>query len=239
LQQMPLHLAYSEFPEPDERLLRALEKCRDDDGDLWAKICNATSIWMMANSEDPALSDDAVLTLSAIAFEYLLGGDGAEGVARNFADVWGKYSLIFAGQSEKLKSFGGAEAGQDSWRLLGVWMYHFHKHRSAFVHNGASNISWEPMQLAVLQAFAFGWTVKLLLERADLFKLNDSDEDTLFAFEELLEHWDIEMERWDAVDDPDPEAKYDRKNWSTILSTVSAIRSPRRALEPVFEKYGN
>ncbi len=236
LQQMPTQRAYSRFSQPDERLFRALEKCRAENGDLWAKICNAISIWMMANSEDQTLSGGADLTLSAIAFEHLLGGQSAKVVADNFVKYWENHLLISAAKSVKLRKFG-IQTDRNRDTLGHFWMVRLYQFRSAYVHNHRRADTWTPRQLMVLQAFAFGSTVKIMLAQSGLFTINESDEDTLFAFEELLEHWDFEAEHWDAPADSDPNAKYDRKRWSTILSNVKSKRSFRRFFDRAIEEH--
>jgi hypothetical protein len=70
--QEPLLVHGTKSPEIPRRFLAALEQARQGEAEIWDAIEASLPIWLLGNSEDITLSDNACVTLCAIAFERLL-----------------------------------------------------------------------------------------------------------------------------------------------------------------------
>lgn len=221
-EQRPVHTTSSTCPKPDRGLLRALVEASECDE--FERVFSAISIWLMANSEEPYLTSDALLTMSVFAFEKLLIPDeGAIGFATSFEENWSDYCDLTVGDCERVTNIKGIKGGDNHWSLLKRWAYEIYQRRSAFVHHGVRgsiNFAWSEKQQEALQAAIFSWAVKILLSRRGLLSFRSSDEFRLRAIQEILALWDLDAEHWDSSRTmADRQCKYGNPSWDNILTS--------------------
>jgi hypothetical protein len=175
------------------------------------------------------LSDQACVTLDAIAFERLLSPKpSAKGFAKAFGGLWSQFGRTTVATARRVKADPKFADEQQSWLVCEKWARELYEERSVFSHHRRHEdvaTNWAPWQHLVLAAYAYPLTVKLLLERDGTYALSDEERGCCFALDPLLDRWEPgahnllnKQEDWDNYDD-----RYSRPTWSNIVGIECAV----------------
>jgi hypothetical protein len=97
-------------------------RARRDQSEIWDSIEASVPIWLLGNSEDVTLSDDACVTLCAIAFERLLRpGRSAKEFAEAFARVWSSFQRTTLAEAKRVKVDPKYIEEQQAWPVCQKW----------------------------------------------------------------------------------------------------------------------
>jgi hypothetical protein len=227
--QEPLQVHRTGCPEIPGRFVAALEQARRDETETWDAIEASLPIWLLGNSEDMTLSDEACVTLDAIAFERLLRPKpSAQEFAKAFGCLWSQFGRTTVASARRVKADPKFKDEQQSWLVCQKWARELYEERNVFSHHRrhahvATN--WTPGQHLVLAAYTYPLTVKLLLERDGTYTLSDEERGCCFALDPLLDRWKPRAhdplnneEDWDSYDD-----RYGRPTWSKIVGIERAM----------------
>ncbi len=226
--QEPLQVHKTDCPEIRHRFVAALERARRDETETWDAIEASLPIWLLGNSEEMTLSDEACVTLNAIAFERLLSPKpSAKAFAKAFGQLWSQFGRTTVAAARRIKADPKFQDEQQAWLVCEKWARELYEERSVFSHHRrhqdiASN--WAPWQHVVLAAYAYPLTIKLSLERDGTYALSDEERGSCFALDPLLDRWEpgahnlLDKEQdWDSYDD-----RYGRPTWSNIIGIECA-----------------
>jgi hypothetical protein len=171
--------------------------------------------------------------LSALAFERLLsppggGLKGADDLSRAFATLWKPYTLLTVGVTRKVKPDPDPTmaAQQASWAVHRKWIQELYKARNRHAHGGkrtAQSSNWKLWQHVVFAAFAYPLTVKLLLERDQLYQLSARETGACQALDELL----VSNFRTGPLKLPE---------WPTVLSTRETAAEYQAMVQSVLQQ---
>ena len=175
------------------------------------------------------LSDEACVTLNAIAFERLLTPKpSAKGFAKAFGHLWSQFGRTTVATARRVKADPKFKDEQQSWLVCEKWARELYEERSAFSHHRRHEdiaTNWATRQHLVLAAYTYPLTIKLLLEREATYALSDEERGCCFALDPLLDRWEPRAhdllnneEEWDSYDD-----RYGRPTWSKIVGIERAV----------------
>ena len=210
--------------------MAALEQARRNETEIWDAIEFSLPIWLLGNGEDITLTEEACVTLSAIAFERLLRPKPtAKEFASEFACLWSLFNRTTVAQAKRVKADPKFEDEQQSWPVCQKWAKELYEERNVFSHHRRYKdvaTNWTPWQHLVLAAYAYPLTVKLLLERANIYKLSSDERGCCHALDALLDRWEPRAEDpfnseedWSVYDD-----RYGKPTWSTIVGFERAVQ---------------
>jgi len=182
-------------------------------------LSEALEIFLLGHGETPDLDQQTCVMLSAMAFEKLLNankkGQVALEVSEKLAALWRNFPCIAVKNAHRVNADPKFAQKQQDWPLRQKWVKELYESRSAFVHRGRSpelSSNWAPWQHMVIAAFAFGHSLKLLLEDAGLYRLTDIDRSDCSVFDKLLDS------DWGRGPEREPE-------WSKIISRERTARA--------------
>jgi hypothetical protein len=90
---------------------------------------------LLGNGEDITLTDEACVTLSAIAFERLLRPKPkAKEFARAFASLWSPFHRTTVAQAKRVKADPKFGDEQQSWPVCQKWAKELYEERNVFSH---------------------------------------------------------------------------------------------------------
>jgi hypothetical protein len=226
--QEPLQIRGTKCPDIPPGFVSALEQARRNETETWDAIESSLPIWLLSNGEDMTLTDNACVTLSAIAFERLLRPKAKE-FARAFACLWSPFHRTTVARAKRVKADPRFGDKQQSWPVCQKWAKELYEERNVFSHHRRHEdlaTSWTPQQHLVLAAYAYPLTVKLLLERDNAYKLSSDDRGRCNALDALLDRWDPRAE--DPLNNEEDWSEYDNRygkpTWSTIVGFERAVQ---------------
>jgi hypothetical protein len=227
--QGPLQIHGTKCPVVRHEFVAALEQACRNETKIWDAIESSLPIWLLGNGEDITLTDEACVTLSAIAFERLLRPiRGANEFARAFACLWAPFHRTTVSAAKRVKADPKFEFEQQSWQICQKWAKELYEERNVFSHHRRHKdvaTNWTPQQHLVLAAYAYPLTVKLLLERDNAYKLTSDDRGCCNALDALLDRWDPRAE--DLLNNEEDWNTYDhygKPTWSTIVGVERAVQ---------------
>ncbi len=176
-------------------------------------LSEAIEIFLLGHAETPDLDSQTCVTLSAIAFEKLLNveskGQTSLAVSEKLATLWSGFPSINMRDARRVKADPNKHASvQQDWPIRQKWVKELYETRSAFSHRGSlpdRSSNWKLWQHMVIAAFAFGHSLKLILEAKGFYQLTDTDKSDCGVFDRLLDS------DWGSGDAKPPE-------WSSIIS---------------------
>jgi hypothetical protein len=227
--QEPLQVHRTACPQISGGFVRALDGARRAQTELWDAIEASLPIWLLGNSEEMTLSDEACVMLCAIALERLLRPEpSAKEFAKAFARVWTPFAKTTLAQAKRVKADPKFESKQQSWSVCQKWAKELYEERNVFSHHRRHDglvTNWAPEQHLVLAAYAYPLTVKLLLEQNGIYTLSADERGRCLALDPLLDRWEPRAENplnseedWIHFDD-----RYGKPTWSMIVDLECAI----------------
>jgi hypothetical protein len=134
--QEPPQVHGTKCPEIPHEFVAALEQARRDQGEIWDAIEESLSIWLLGNGEDITLSDDACVTLCAIAFERLLRPRrSAKEFAEAFARLWSNFQRTILADAKRVKADPKYKDEQQTWPVCQKWAKELYEERNVFSHH--------------------------------------------------------------------------------------------------------
>jgi len=112
-------------------------------------------------------------------------------IAKAFSGIWTQFSNINISDAKRIKQDPHDKHGTEqlSWPVHRKWIKELYEARSEHAHGGKNSgrsSNWLPWQHVVCAAFAFPLTVKILLERENLYQLEPKEKAACDAFDKLL-----------------------------------------------------
>lgn len=208
------------------RLLKALQTARRSRNPVWEPIAASLEFFLLGHAETPELGWDTCIMLSAMAFEQLLEpkGQGAQALAKAFADLWVTHATKTIAQAKRVRPDPKWPADQQSWPIHRKWMKELFEARSSRAHRGPVSdfgANWAKWQHMIIAAFVYPLAIKLRLATTGFYDLSDEELGRCEALDHLLDSdWGKGWRR-------PPE-------WPELLSSYEQARSWTKLAEKAF-----
>jgi len=194
--QMPREAYSTECPSFSLKFAKALDRARTSNSTVAMAIKEALPFFLLGHSEATEMPSETCVLLSALSFERLLQQSGRElknanCIAKAFSGIWTQFSNINISDAKRIKQDPHDKHGTEqlSWPVHRKWIKELYEARSEHAHGGKNSgrsSNWLPWQHVVCAAFAFPLTVKILLERENLYQLEPKEKAACDAFDKLL-----------------------------------------------------
>lgn len=227
--QMPPEAIETSCPSPSDRFVRALERSRTAKADVWSAINESLPYFVIGHAETVALTDQACVMLSALAFERLLASaderSSASSIAGLYAELWSDHVRLALGKAKRIKADPPYRSEQVQWPAHRKWMKELYEARSAEVHGRVEqkfSRNWSAWQHVIIAAFAYPLAIKLRLQAAGFYSLSEQELGACDALDLLLDSdWGRDWRR-------PPE-------WSRILSMEEGHRALHRIIRSAID----
>ena len=227
--QQPPQIADTQCGVINVALAKAMQRTRLIKDPVWQDIEASMDSFLLGHSEDSELGWDTCVMLSVMALERLLehkGSTTAQVLSSAFAELWAPYAGKTVGKAKRVKADPNWLEDQKSWPIHRKWMKEMYEARSSKTHRDARSgfsKNWDASQHVVNAAFSYPLIIKLRLNAAGFYKLQENDIGACEALDDLLDSdWRSDGRR--------------RPEWSSILSDHRTARSMDRIVRESMAK---